>query len=407
MKRYKLDGRQRADRKPVITLLLALFIIGLILAGYLFIVKTDDAPTENSVSSGSPSIEPKPELVKGRYLFNGTIVLARMVERAAGNDLSQPFSGLHTFEPEKYDTMTLDWECPTTEDIIPYETQVSSLLFNCHKKWLPEVVKHFKVVSLASNHTNDLGEDGYQETQKNLNEAGIQTYGSYDPSVAEDACEVIGLPVRVKMPDGREDPSTLPIAFCSWMYFGREPRAGEMEVMEKFAEIMPVFGFQHTGVEYRNPAGQDQINVARKMIDLGAEFSIGNSPHWVQNGEVYKGKPIFYSTGNFIFDQIDYETMRGLSIDVEMEIPYNETVAQWLELAKECNPNQRHDDCLSQARDKGLSKYEIKFTYDVVGSSGGSRRVTKKADEVLQRAIEERVGWESMKTELGQTDDNN
>ncbi len=404
MRGYQYTQPKKArSRLPL--LLAGIAVVGVIgAATYWFVLRSSGEPENQSNSQTAVQNEPQPSAVKGRYLFNGTIVLARMVERAAGNDLSQPFSQLSTFEPEKYDTMTLDWECPTTEDIIPYQTQVDSLIFNCHKKWLPEVVKHFGIVSLASNHTNDLGEDAYQETQSNLNEAGIQTYGSYDPSVAEDACEIIGLPVRIQMPDNTEQASTLPMAFCSWMYFGREPRAGEMEVMEQFAEVMPVFGFQHTGVEYRATAGQDQVNVARKMIDLGAEFSIGNSPHWVQNGEVYKGKPIFYSTGNFIFDQIDYETMRGMSVDVSMNIPYNEDVAAWLQLAEDCNPSARHDDCLAMAKDRGLTKYDIELVYDVVGSSGGSRRITKKADEVLQRAIEERVGWDAMKRELGQTE---
>lgn len=384
-------------------LLIGGLLVIAVAAAYWFALRDKGADNpQNSATQQEPS-GPQVVAVEGRYLFNGTIVLARMVERAAGSDLSQPFSGLETFEPEKYDTMTLDWECPTTEDIIPYQTQVDSLLFNCHKKWLPEVVKHFGIVSLASNHTSDLGEDAYQETQKNLNEAGIQTYGSYDPSVAEDACEVIGLPVRIVMDNSEEQQRMLPMAFCSWMYFGRDPRPGEMEVMEEYAAIMPVFGFQHTGVEYRASADPRQIAVARKMIDLGAEFSIGNSPHWVQNGEVYNGKPIFYSTGNFIFDQIDYETMRGLSIDVSMRIPHSDTVAAWLQLAEDCNPSARHDSCLNEAKSRGLQKYDLELTYDVVGSSGGSRRITQRADEVLQKAIEERVGWDTMKQQLGQT----
>ncbi len=378
-----------------------LLVIAAVGIGYWVFGRGSDTSLLNNPFQAESS-EPQPTSVSGRYLFNGTIVLARAVERLAGNDLSQPFSLMHTFEPEKYDAMTLDWECPTTEDIIPYQTQIDNLLFNCHKKWLPEVVKHFEIVSLASNHTNDLGEDAYQETQKNLNEAGIQTYGSYDPSVAEDACEVIGLPVRIAMPDGEEQTGTLPVAFCSWMYFGRDPLPGEMEVMEQFARIMPVFGFQHTGVEYQATAGADQEYVARKTVDLGAEFSIGNSPHWVQNGEVYKGKPIFYSTGNFIFDQLDSETNRGLSIDVSMNIPYDENVAKWLALAKECNPAARHDDCLAMAEQRGLVKYDVNLAYDVVASVGGYRHVTQKAPADVQRAVEQRVGWEAMKAGLGQ-----
>lgn len=392
---------RRFNWKLLLVVVLILFLASILI--YWFYFKENSSP--NSVFNNSESVDkgPQPTSLQGRYLFNGTIVLARMVEKAAGGDLSQPFSKINTFEPEKYDAMTLDWECPTTEEIIPYETQVNNLLFNCHKKWLPEVSKYFKIASLANNHSGDLGQAAFLETQKNLEAAGIQTYGNYDPSVKEDICEIIALPVRIQMPDKTEKDGKLPIAFCAWHYFFRQPEPGEMEIMEQYAKIMPVFGFQHAGAEYYATADPNQVSVAHKMIDLGAEFAIGNSPHWVQNGEVYKGKPIFYSTGNFIFDQIDYETMRGLSIDVSIEVPYSENVSKWLEIGEACEA--REDNCLEIISQKNLQKIDIDLKYDVVGSSGGSRKVTQKADEVLQKAIEERVGWERMKSELGQTTD--
>ena len=78
--------------------------------------------------------------------------------------------------------------------------------------------------------------------------------------------------------------------------------------MKKYADIMPVVGLMQVGQEYVAKAGSDQEFVGRSIIDGGAEFVIGNSPHWVQNSDVYKNKLIFYSTGNFIFDQLDKET---------------------------------------------------------------------------------------------------
>lgn len=399
MRGYGVNRPKQSSRINLKVFLIVAVVLALGFAGYWFFVRSDSNASPNSNSNSPAPDDPNaPVSVEGRYLFNGTIVLARMVERAAGNDLSQPFSKISTFGPEQYDAMTLDWECPSTEDIIPYQTQVDNLLFNCHKKWLPEVTKNFTIASLANNHSGDLGQDAFIETQKNLEEAGIQTYGNYDPTVKEDVCEIIALPVRVQKPDGTEDKGTMPIAFCAWHYFFREPEPGEMEVMEEYAKVMPVFGFQHAGAEYYAKADANQVAVAHKIIDLGAEFAIGNSPHWVQNGEVYNGKPIFYSTGNFIFDQIDYETMRGLSIDVTAKIPYDQNTAKWLQLGESCKA--RTDTCLEQAQQQGLSKVNIDLTYDVVGSSGGSRKITQKADATLQKAIEERVGWESMKQQL-------
>jgi hypothetical protein len=350
------------------------------------------------VNIGSTKQSPHPTNVEGRYLFNGTAVLARAVERYAGNDLSQPFSKMNTFAPEQYDAMTLDWECPTTDEVIPYERQIQNLIFNCHTKWLPEVSKHFTIASLANNHSNDLGGAAFEQTQINLNAAGIQTYGSHDPTSSKDACEIVAVPVRVQKSDKSESKAELPVAFCAWHYFFRTPKAGEMEVMERYAKIMPVFGFMHAGAEYYPQAGPDQEAIGRKIIDLGAEFVIGNSPHWVQNSEVYKGKPIFYSTGNFIFDQIDAETMRGMSVDVGMTVRHTSNVAKWLKLGESCK--QLHDDCINQAEAAGLKKYDITLTYDVVGSTGGARRVTERANAETQRVIEERVNWAQTKATL-------
>ncbi|HXG23747.1 MAG TPA: CapA family protein, partial [Chthonomonadales bacterium] len=42
--------------------------------------------------------------------------------------------------------------------------------------------------------------------------------------------------------------------------------------------------------------------IARAAIDAGADMVIGHHPHVVQDTEIYKGKPIFYSLGNFVFD---------------------------------------------------------------------------------------------------------
>jgi poly-gamma-glutamate synthesis protein (capsule biosynthesis protein) len=50
-------------------------------------------------------------------------------------------------------------------------------------------------------------------------------------------------------------------------------------------------------------------------IDSGGDLVIGHHPHWVQGQEEYKGKRIFYSLGNFVFDQMWSEkTKEGLAI---------------------------------------------------------------------------------------------
>jgi hypothetical protein len=56
------------------------------------------------------------------------------------------------------------------------------------------------------------------------------------------------------------------------------------------------------------------------FVDAGADLVIGAHPHVVQPIEVYKDKAIFYSLGNFIFDQnISFATEHGLAVNVEWD----------------------------------------------------------------------------------------
>jgi poly-gamma-glutamate synthesis protein (capsule biosynthesis protein) len=59
----------------------------------------------------------------------------------------------------------------------------------------------------------------------------------------------------------------------------------------------------HWGTEYEHQFSRRQQEIARKLVDNGADIIIGHHPHVVQGMEIYGNKPIFYSLGNFIFDQ--------------------------------------------------------------------------------------------------------
>lgn len=73
-------------------------------------------------------------------------------------------------------------------------------------------------------------------------------------------------------------------------------------------ERIPVV-FAHWGDEYK-PANSHQKKLAHLFIDEGAELVIGAHPHVIQEHEMYKEKHIYYSLGNFIFDQYWNESVR-------------------------------------------------------------------------------------------------
>ena len=78
--------------------------------------------------------------------------------------------------------------------------------------------------------------------------------------------------------------------------------------------------FVHWGSEYTHVPSDRQRSLARAFIDAGADLVIGAHPHVVQPVEIYNGKVIFYSLGNFVFDQnFSFATMHGLMIEVDWE----------------------------------------------------------------------------------------
>jgi poly-gamma-glutamate synthesis protein (capsule biosynthesis protein) len=69
----------------------------------------------------------------------------------------------------------------------------------------------------------------------------------------------------------------------------------------------------HWGREYTHDPTDRQVELAHAAVDAGADLVIGSHPHWVQGIELYKGKLITYSLGNFVFDQMwSQETREGV-----------------------------------------------------------------------------------------------
>ncbi len=282
--------------------------------------------------------------------------------------------------------------------------QETETAFNCRPEFLPEAAKYFTFFNLANNHTRDFnGQAALDETRTHLQKNGFQYWGDFEPGKTDNICEVMALPVRIISTTKDKESSTkanLPIAFCAWHYFFRLPLPGEIETMKKYAEVMPVFAFMQAGIEYRPSADDYQRMMAHKIADQGPLMVVVNSAHWVQDGEVYKGIPIVYSTGNFLFDQqFDSEVTRSASLDGSMTIKYTKELEKWLALGDSCKTHK--DNCFEQITQQGLKKPQISFKYSLVAGDN-SNRLSKRANSTIQQAVEERVGWAAMKAALGQ-----
>lgn len=330
-------------------------------------------------------------------MFNGTIYWARAIEKWATRqdgsiDYAQPFSGLDTFRREAYDAWVADLECPVTDKLVPYDEQISSLVFNCRPSFLPFATKYFNIIDLANNHTDNKGREGLEETRQSLQKAGVQYFGDYDPAQVNNTCEVVALPIKVKVGAVKQD-GKLPVAFCAWHYFYRLPQPGEIERMKEYAAIMPVFAFVHMGAEYHPKADAFQRQVAEEVTANGPAFLIMNNPHWVQDSDVINNKLVLFSTGNFIFDQPgEIETTRSASLDVTINVQAQAGLDKWLKLGESCGAY--HDDCLKRAEEQKLPRLKLGYSFDIVAGDA-TDRITKKGNDAVQAWIKNRLDWQN------------
>ncbi|MDX1579792.1 MAG: CapA family protein [Gemmatimonadota bacterium] len=86
------------------------------------------------------------------------------------------------------------------------------------------------------------------------------------------------------------------------------PHAGDLaEIVaivgeaERQADWVLVTSHSHEGAGDRNVPADFLVEVARAVVDAGADMFIGHGPHVLRGVEVYQGRPIFYSLANFIF----------------------------------------------------------------------------------------------------------
>lgn len=161
---------------------------------------------------------------------------------------------------------------------------------------------HISAVSLANNHTFDFGARGYQETRDRVEASGVAVFGH--PYNATGSMSTV-FTVNNK--------TLCLVGFHSLYDAGTAPVTGEITALRPFCWRVIVFA--HWGDEYKERSNSAQQEAGHAFIDAGADLVVGAHPHVVQEYEVYKHKAIFYSLGNFMFDQnFSLETTRGLAV---------------------------------------------------------------------------------------------
>lgn len=399
MKHIKKHARTWWGTGVITTLLM----IGMFMAAHFYISNVLVQPAKNpvTVTEQAPA---QPTSLVSNVLVTGNTFWGRYInDWSMASPLKQayPFSRLDEFDRGSYDAWISGLECPTVPGVNMTSAQMdATLTFNCDPSYLPEAAKWFTAFSLANNHTDNQGIEGFATTKQELDKYDIQYFGHYDPRALDELCDVISLPVAVKMSDNKEVDGELPVAMCGYHGVFRIPTQEAVDKMTEYSQYMPVLAFPHMGAEYKTEPDAIKTNFHRSLIDAGADVVLGDHPHWIQTTESYKGRLIVHSMGNFMFDQQDTpEVVRSAAIRIVINVANtdSEQLKGWLELGKACKTYQ--DDCLEQAKSKNLKKLDVTYKFGVVGTNDADK-IVKLATPQQQASILERLRWEQTMSQL-------
>ena len=252
-----------------------------------------------------------------RLIFTGDVMLSRGVRRQIleAGDLALPFRKMAPMLAAA-DIAFLNLESPFSDRGSYRE---GGLVFHAP----PDTIAGLKlagiaIASTANNHARDCASHGVEFTVAWLRAHGIEPVGSGES--ADAAHKGIVLPrhgVRFGFLGYTYDQSN-----GNWKDI--DPRIAladpkilcrDVKEMRKRADVVIVS--MHHGIEYTLKPTAAQVAFAHAAIDAGATLVIGHHPHVVQPSESYRDGLIFYSLGNFIFDQYQrVETQHGEVVQI-------------------------------------------------------------------------------------------
>ncbi len=186
--------------------------------------------------------------------------------------------------------------------------------FRAHPRVLPVLRRHLDGVTLANNHSGDYGREAFAQMLGVLREAGLAQAGggmnlreAHTPWIVErQGLRIAILSYNEFMPRSFEADFDAPgIAWSE-----DEQVVDDIRRARSVHRADLVIPFMHWGWENERVANERQRQLARLMIDAGADAVIGGHPHVTQDIEHYRGKPIVYSVGNFVMKETDNEAQR-------------------------------------------------------------------------------------------------
>lgn len=161
--------------------------------------------------------------------------------------------------------------------------------------FLPYLKQNKFILNLANNHIFNYGQSGFSQTKSYLDQNNIISFYSHDPTNPYTSTTLDGISFGFLGFDFVTNTSVI------------ASEAKQSQILDLISLYNPQVDYLivsiHWGNEYITNPETWRIKLAHLMIDAGADIIHGHHPHVWQEYETYQGKPIFYSLGNFIFDQ--------------------------------------------------------------------------------------------------------
>lgn len=196
-------------------------------------------------------------------------------------------------------------ECPATKIEAPV---FKRFIFRSEPEWLDTLQRHgYTHLNLANNHSIDQGREGLLDTKRNILAAGMIPIGA-----GENMNEAVQPVLLAEHPRKVWLVASLRLALENYAYLPDKPCVSQ-EPMDSLLERVNrlrrtdstavIIVSLHWGGEHTLQPVPSQRLEAHQLIRAGADMLICHHTHTLQTIEEFQGKKIYYSIGNFIFDQ--------------------------------------------------------------------------------------------------------
>ena len=297
------------------------------------------------------------------FLFLGDLMLDRdtrtLIRRKNPDFITEKIQRL--FWSQDYNIANLEGsitDSPTVSvGTTPEEKSHFAFTFDPQESGIFLKNNRINLVNIGNNHILNFKLEGLEETKNNLAANGVEYFGN--PLEADNYWlkNIRGLKIAL-------------VSYNQFSGIGAETTANLIKNVKTKSDFVAVYA--HWGTEYQLKENESQRKKAHMFVDAGADMVIGSHPHVVEPLEVYKNKIIFYSLGNFVFDQYfseDTKTLLSVAVTLDQNgleialVPLYQNRNGQIELA----PEQKRQTLLERLADDSTAddatKQEIRGGY--------------------------------------------